>query len=98
MPSWSLKKAREVSVSCWACSIKASMMRGWQWPWFTADVSRQEVVVMLAFHVPEVHAFAAGQHHGQRVVVVGAVLVFEFDSLLAGSDGSCMHGVLVLSS
>ena len=35
--NWSLRKAREVSVTRSACSRSAWRMRGWQWPWFSAE-------------------------------------------------------------
>ena len=40
-------------------------------------VRAQEVEVLLAFHVPNVHAFAAVKHDREGVVVVGAVGNFE---------------------
>jgi hypothetical protein len=36
-PSWSWRKARDVSVTRRACSTSAATMRGWQCPWFTAE-------------------------------------------------------------
>ena len=36
-PSASLWNAREVSVSFDAWDVRASRIRGWQWPWFTAE-------------------------------------------------------------
>ncbi len=35
--SWSLRKAREVRVTFCAWATMAARMRGWQWPWLTAE-------------------------------------------------------------
>ncbi len=46
-------------------------------------VGAEEVVVALAFHVPEEDALSPFQHHGQRVVVVRAEAVLKADGTLA---------------
>jgi hypothetical protein len=35
--NWSLRNAREVSVTRCAWSTQACTIRGWQWPWLTAE-------------------------------------------------------------
>ncbi len=35
--SWSLRKARLVRARARIWAIMASAMRGWLWPWFTAE-------------------------------------------------------------
>jgi hypothetical protein len=36
-PSWSLKKARLVSVSRCSCSVARATSRGWEWPKLSAE-------------------------------------------------------------
>ena len=45
-------------------------------------VGRQEVEILLAFHIPHENAFAFGEHNGQRVIIVGAILGFHLHELL----------------
>ena len=57
-------------------------------------VGREKVEIMLAVYVPEVHALAPIQHHGQGVVVVGTVLVFELHQLFGAAGGGGRGGGL----
>ncbi len=41
-PILSLWKAREVSVTRSAWSLRAWTMRGWRWPWFTAEYAERQ--------------------------------------------------------
>ncbi len=40
--NWSLRNAREVSVTRDACSSSACTMRGWQWPWLRAEYALRQ--------------------------------------------------------
>ena len=48
-------------------------------------VGREEIEIAAAFRIPDVNALAPGQHHGQRMVVVGAVALFQLHGLCAGN-------------
>jgi hypothetical protein len=40
-------------------------------------VSTQEVEITFALNIPHVNAFSFGQHHRNRVIIMGAIPVFE---------------------
>ncbi len=44
-------------------------------------VSRQEVIVLLAVYVPDMHTLAAGQHHRDWCIVVGSIAVLAVNEL-----------------
>ena len=47
-----------------------------------SGIGRQEVEILLAFHVPHLGALTFGEDDRQRVIIVGPVLGFEVHSLL----------------
>ena len=57
-------------------------------------VGTEEVQVLLTLWVPHVRTLGLVKDHGQRVVVVGGVLVFPFDGLLGGEGGVRHCGVV----
>ena len=48
-------------------------------------ICREEVIIFFAFHIPNLHAFTTCEDNFQGVVVVGTVLVFQFDGLFLSS-------------
>ena len=55
-------------------------------PWMAVTlvdgrVGRQKIVVALSFHIPYKNTLTSGQHHGQRMVIVGTILFFQSDCL-----------------
>ncbi len=59
-------------------------------------ISRQAIEVLVAFDIMHPDAFGAFNDHIERMVVVGAVLLFDFDKLFGihGFAFSCMVRVL----
>ena len=54
-------------------------------------VGAEEIVVALALHVPHEHALATVQDHREGVVVVGTVVLLEFDGLLGAGAGGGVY-------
>ena len=59
-------------------------------------VAAEKVEVALAVDVPHIDAFAAMQHHGQWVIVVCAVVLFQLHELAHGSFFLCCHCIIVI--
>ena len=55
-------------------------------------IGGEEVEIFLSLHVPHVDAFTLVQHHGQGVIVVGAVLFFQLHQLFAGAQFLMVEG------
>ena len=70
--SWSLRKAREVSVSLPACSTIAARIFGMAVALVDGRVGGEAVEIAVAVDVPHPDAAAAAQHHVERLVVVRA--------------------------
>ena len=58
-------------------------------------VRAEEIEVLLAFHVPHMHAFPTVQHHGKWVVVVRAVRVFQGHQIGGAERGVCVHATKI---
>ena len=75
--SWSLRKARDVSVTRFACSVTAARIRGWQCPWLTAEYAARQSRYLRPStshtHTPSPRR----DDDVERMVVVRAELVFE---------------------
>src|SRR5699024_12764897 len=54
-------------------------------------ISRQEVVVFISFGIPDMNAFAPGDNHGQRLIVMGSEFIFKGNCLFGGSHDQAVE-------
>lgn len=60
-------------------------------------VGAEVIKVTFSLHIPHVHALAAAEGHGQRMIVVGAILLFACkDRFAAGCGGGRLFGLRTL--
>ena len=77
--SWSLRKAREVSVTLCACSTQRLQNLGMAVPLVDGRIGGEAVEITVSLDVINPDALGAFDDHIERMVVVGSIKIFEFD-------------------